>query len=67
MTDTERLDLRDVLVFQRRALLENLYATVSEEWLVESGSLGLLTPVQTAIAAVDAVLAEPATTERVVL
>jgi hypothetical protein len=64
MTDAELLTLRGVLVLQRRALLDNLCAAASEERLVEAGSLGLLAHVQTAIATVDAVLAEPVTTER---
>jgi hypothetical protein len=65
MTDTELLDLRSVLVLRRRALLDNLCVVVAEKRVVQPGFLGLFANIQTAIAAIDAVLAETITAEGV--
>ena len=65
MTDTELLDLRSVLVLRRRALLDNLCVVVAEKRVVQPGFLGLFAKIQTAIAAIDGVLAELVTAEGV--
>jgi hypothetical protein len=58
MTDAELQQLRGLLTLQRHALIKTLYAAVKEERMLEPAFLRLLAHVHTAIAAVDAVLAE---------
>jgi hypothetical protein len=65
MTDTELLGLRGVLVLQRRTLLDNLCVVVAEKRVVQPGFLGMFVNSQTAIAAIDSVLAELVTAEGV--
>jgi hypothetical protein len=59
MTGGELLALRGVLVQRRHALLDRL--TVDTAEMIEPGFLRLLADIQTTIAAIDAVLADPLT------
>jgi hypothetical protein len=59
MTTDELQQLRSVLAIRRRGLLDRLAS--DQSGVIEPGFLRLLADTHTAIAAVDAALAEPAT------
>ena len=61
MTGTEIHVPRGLLEFQYRKLLKNLCAAVAEERLTIPGALSRLANIQIAIAAMNAVLADPFT------
>jgi hypothetical protein len=57
MTTEELITLRDVLALRRRALVDRL--ATDESGAIEPAFVSLLADTHTAIAAVDAALAEP--------
>jgi hypothetical protein len=61
VTDAEMQNLRSLLAVQRHALVQTLCAAVAEERTIEPAYVSLLADTHTAIAAVDAALAEFAT------
>ena len=56
MTTDDLLSLRDVLTLRRRALIDRL---ATDTGTIEAAYVALLADTHTAIAAVDAALAEP--------
>jgi hypothetical protein len=58
VTDAEMQNLRGLLAERRHALVQTLCAAVAEERMIEPAFLRLLADTHTAIAAVDAELAE---------
>jgi hypothetical protein len=58
VTDAEMQNLRGLLAERRHALVQTLCAAVVEERMIEPTFVSLLADTHTAIAAVDAALAE---------